>query len=132
VAIALPQYGPASFFQRTGGRCTPADRARTAAAEASPGFQHRFISGRIAAGAWLWIGEQVSWCTGVRTPRSSNLARATYEWCTSPESTLIEAGGVYAGSAPTEFPVAPGAPNADSGEERAEGVEGAPERGPVL
>jgi len=60
VAIALPQYGPASFFQRTAGRRTPAERARTRAAEASPGFQHSLISGCIAAGAWLWIGEQVS------------------------------------------------------------------------
>src|SRR4029077_965843 len=60
VAIALPKYGPASFFQLTAGRRTPEERARNWAAEASPAFQHSFISGRIAAGAWLWIGEQVS------------------------------------------------------------------------
>jgi hypothetical protein len=28
VAIALPKYGPASFFQQTGGRRTPEERAR--------------------------------------------------------------------------------------------------------
>ena len=35
----MPKYGPASFFQRTVGRRTPAERARAQVAEAAQGFQ---------------------------------------------------------------------------------------------
>ena len=73
---ALPKYGPASRRQRIGGLGTPALRAIVRVTFAAARDQANRISGRMKAGTWLWIGEQVSWWTGVRPPSS---AFATYE-----------------------------------------------------
>ena len=101
------QPPPVSTGGGTPGRAGQPPRRRRAASR----DQLNRMIGRITAGTWLWIGEQVSWCTGVRTcgPRS---ARATYEWCTSPESTLIEAGRA---AAPTRCRALP---PTSSGEDR--------------
>jgi len=49
------------------GRAPERDRGAGGDARAPARDQLNRISGRIGAGTWLWIGEQVSWCTGVAT-----------------------------------------------------------------
>ncbi|MFC7763566.1 hypothetical protein ACFQY4_40130 [Catellatospora bangladeshensis] len=90
VATALPKYGGRSARQRTAGRGTPNARATSQAGPDSTRHQPTRSSVRMTP-LMLWCsGEHVTWCTAAVAPGIS--ARATYEWCTSPPSTLTVAG----------------------------------------